>query len=84
METFEANYTKYGRERLWMDPCNGGFFGYINLKPGIDSKTVAERLLTEKKIGVVPSAGGLRVAFAGVAESKIEQMVNGIFEVVYT
>ena len=79
----EENYKKYGKEKVWADPCNGGFFCYLNLAKGIDARLVAERLLTEKKVGVVPSGNGLRLAFAGVAEGKITVMVNAAFEVIY-
>lgn len=83
MKSFNENYKKHGRERINMDPCNGGFFCYINLADGIDPKNIAERLIKEKKVGVVPSGQGLRVAFCGVPQAKIPRMVEAIFEVVY-
>ncbi len=82
MAAIEEGFAKYGPAKLKLDPCNGGFFCFINT-PGSDSKAIAERLLTEKKIGVVPSAAGLRVAFAGVPEAKIPEMIQGVFEVAY-
>ncbi|MBI5413478.1 aminotransferase class I/II-fold pyridoxal phosphate-dependent enzyme [Candidatus Peregrinibacteria bacterium] len=82
MAAVKTAYAKYGDKKLKMLPCNGGFFCYFSLAPGIDAKNIGERLLKEKKIGIVPSDGGLRVAFTGVPKSKIERMVNGIFEVV--
>lgn len=83
IKSFNENYKKYGRERIAMDPCNGGFFCYINLAPGIDPKNIAERLIKEKKVGVVPSGQGMRVAFCGVPKEKIPRMVDAIFETVY-
>lgn len=83
MEAIAQGVAKYGNTKLKLDPCNGGFFCFINT-PGQDSKVVAERLLTEKKIGVVPSAAGLRVAFAGVPQAKIPEMIQGVFEVAYS
>lgn len=83
IQAFEEGYNRYGRERIWADPCNGGFFCYLNLATGISPKEIAEKLLQEKKIGVVPSGQGLRVAFAGVPKEKISRMITGIFEVVY-
>lgn len=83
MKAFNENYKKYGRERMRMDPCNSGFFCYVNLAPGIDPKQIAEKLITERKIGIVPSGQGMRVAFCGVAKEKIPKMVEAIFETVY-
>lgn len=86
MNALNECYTKYGREKLWADPCNGGFFAYFNLAKGIDPKEVAERLLKEKKVGVVPygttSGEGLRVAFCGISKEKIPRLVEAIFEIV--
>lgn len=78
----QAGYTQYGKQKMWADPCNGGFFCYINLAAGLDPKKIADRLMTEKKVGVVPSQQGLRVAFAGVPKAKIARMIERIFEVV--
>lgn len=83
MTAIENGYKKYGKEKLWGDPCNGGFFAYLNLADNLDPMMIADRLLKEKKIGVVPSENGLRVAFAGVAETRIEEMIQGFFSVVY-
>lgn len=82
MHAFNENYKKYGREHMWMDPCNSGFFCYVNLADGIDPKQIAERLIKEKRVGIVPSGQGLRVAFCGVAKDKIQKMVDAIFETV--
>ena len=81
MAALEEGYKKYGKQKLWADPCNGGFFAYLNLEKGIDAKEIAERLLKEKKVGVVPSQQGLRVAFCGVPPGKIGKMIQAIFEV---
>ncbi len=83
MFALEEGYKKYGKQKLWADPCNGGFFAYMNLDGGIDAKDIAERLLKEKKVGVVPSQQGFRVAFCGVPKDKIGRMIQAIFEVVY-
>ncbi|MBI4994571.1 aminotransferase class I/II-fold pyridoxal phosphate-dependent enzyme [Candidatus Peregrinibacteria bacterium] len=83
MKGFNENYKKYGKERMQMDPCNGGFFCYVNLADGIDPKQIAEKLIKDKKIGIVPSGQGMRVAFCGVAKDKIPRMVEAIFETVY-
>lgn len=82
INALDGCYAKYGREKVWADPCNGGFFAYLNLAKGIDSKEVAERLLKEKKVGVVPSGQGLRAAFCGVPKEKIPRLIEAIFEVV--
>lgn len=84
MAALEEGYKKYGKQKLWADPCNGGFFAYLNLDKSIDAKEIAERLLKEKKVGVVPSQKGLRVAFCGVPKEKIAKMIQGIFEAVYS
>lgn len=83
IEALENGYKKYGKEKLWADPCNGGFFCYVNLSPSLDPKQVAERLLKERKVGVVPGVHGLRVAFAGTPKDKVPQMIEAIFEVVH-
>jgi len=77
-------YKKYGKQKLWADPCNGGFFAYLNLEKGVDAKEIAEKLLAEKKVGVVPSQQGFRVAFCGIQKEKIPPMIQRIFEVVYS
>lgn len=82
-EALKNGYKKYGKEKLRSDPCNGGFFCYVNLSPSIDPKQVAERLLKEKKVGVVPGVHGLRIAFAGTPKNKVPRMIEAIFEVVY-
>jgi len=79
----DEGYKQYGKEKLWDDPCNGGFFCYVNLAKGLHPKEIAQRLITEKKVGVVPSDQGLRVAFAGVPKEKIPAMIQAIFEVVH-
>lgn len=83
IDAIKKGYTRYGKEKLRMDPCNGGFFCFMTTH-SVDAKEIAERLLIEKKIGVVPSAAGLRVAFAGVPQAKIAEMIEGIFDVVYS
>ncbi|MEK7524522.1 MAG: aminotransferase class I/II-fold pyridoxal phosphate-dependent enzyme [Patescibacteria group bacterium] len=83
MKTLDECYAKYGKQKVWVDPCNGGFFAYLNLAADLDAKQVAERLLKEKKVGVVPSGQGIRVAFAGVSEAKVPRMITAIFEVVH-
>ena len=83
MDALEEGYKKYGKEKLCADPCNGGFFGYVNLASGLEPKTIAEKLITQKKVGVVPGDNGLRVAFCGVPPAKIGRMIEAIFEVVY-
>jgi aspartate/methionine/tyrosine aminotransferase len=83
MDAISDGYKKYGKHKAWADPCNGGFFCYMNIKEGIDPKDVADRLLKEKKVGIVPSEHGLRVAFSGVPKEKISRMISSIFEVVY-
>lgn len=83
MDALEAGYKKYGKQKLWADPCNGGFFAYLNLEKGMDAKEIAEKLLTEKKVGVVPSQQGFRVAFCGVRKEKLSNMIERIFEAVY-
>ena len=56
-----------------LDPFQGGFFAFINLD-GIDATEVAECLMTEHRLGVVPhksAAGrvnGIRVAWSGLRE----------------
>lgn len=82
MRGLEEGFKKYGKERMHADPCNAGFFCYINLALSIDPKNITERLLKERRVGVVPGAHGLRVAFAGVQEAKISEMVKAVFEVV--
>lgn len=82
MAAIASSEKKFGREKLRMDPCNGGFFCYFNVI-GRDPKEIADRLLKEKKVGVVPSAQGLRVAFCGVSKQKIPKMVEAIFGVVH-
>lgn len=84
MEALEKGYALHGKEKMWADPCNGGFFCFVNCASGLDPMKIADRLLTEKKVGIVPSALGLRVAFAGVPKAKIPRMIQSIFEVVYT
>lgn len=83
MSAFEAGYRKYGKEKLRANPCNGGFFAYVEVPHGMDPKSVAERLLIEKKVGVVPGVHGLRIAFAGVSKEKISRLVSAVFEVIY-
>lgn len=80
----EAGFKKYGKKKMWADPCNGGFFGYVNLSKELDPKVVAERLLTSKKVGVVPGPAGLRIAFAGVTKEKVTKLIEAVFEVVYS
>lgn len=82
MEATHECIKEYGKEKIWPDPCNGGFFAYFNLAKGIDPKETAERLLKEKKVGVVPSGSGLRVAFCGVPAEKMKRMVRALFEAV--
>lgn len=82
MEATHECIKEYGKEKIWPDPCNGGFFAYFNLAKGINPQEIAERLLKERKVGVVPSGNGLRVAFCGVPAGKIKQMIRAIFEVV--
>ena len=84
MEELEKGYAKYGTEKMWADPCNGGFFCFVNCGAGIDPMKIADRLLVEKKVGIVPCAQGLRVAFAGVAKAKVPRMIQSIFEVMYS
>lgn len=84
ISALQAGYSKYGREKIWADPCNGGFFAFFNLAKNIDPKAVAERLLKEKRIGVVPGLTGLRVAFCGIPKAKIPPFTQAIFEVVYS
>ena len=81
MKATEECYEKFGKEKIWVSPCNGGFFGYFNVAKGIDPKKIADRLLREKKVGVVPSENGMRVAFCAVAKEKIPRMMESIFEV---
>lgn len=83
IKTIKECYTKYGKEKLIFDPCNSGFFCYANLAKGIDPVMVAERLIKEKGVGVVPSTQGLRIAFCGVPQNKIEHMIRSIFETLY-
>lgn len=83
MDAISDGYKKYGKHKVWADPCNGGFFCYMNIKEGVDPKVIADRLLKEKKVGVVPSEHGLRVAFSGVSKDKISRMISSIFEVIY-
>lgn len=76
-------YAKYGKEKIWVDPCCGGFFCYVNLEKALDAQDIAEKLLKQKRVGVVPSGHGLRVAFAAVPKDKIPRMIGAIFEVAY-
>ncbi|MEK7529127.1 MAG: aminotransferase class I/II-fold pyridoxal phosphate-dependent enzyme [Patescibacteria group bacterium] len=89
----EKCYEEYGRGKIWADPFNSGFFCYMNIVPEIDAKDIAEKLLREYKIGVVPNTvkdkdgkilwNGIRVAFCGVPESQMGRLAKGIFEAVY-
>lgn len=83
MKALEDCYSKYGKQKIWADPCNSGFFCYMNLAKGISPIEIAEKLLKEKKVGIVPSEQGLRVAFCGVAKEKIPRMIEAVFETVY-
>lgn len=83
MAALEEGYKKYGKTKLWANPCNSGFFCHVMLNPTLDPKKIAERLLAEKKVGVVPSSLGLRIAFAGVSKEKIMRLIEAVFEVVY-
>mgnify|MGYP001609028964 FL=1 len=76
MKATEDCYEKFGKEKIWASPCNGGFFGYFNVAEGIDPKKIADRLLREKKVGIVPSENGMRVAFCAVAKEKIPDAKN--------
>lgn len=87
MEAFDKSYAKYGKSKIWIDPCNSGFFCYANLAKGLEGREIAQRLIEEKRVGVVPSKGaaykGLRIAFAGVPKDKIARMIEAIFEIIY-
>jgi aspartate/methionine/tyrosine aminotransferase len=61
-----------------IDPFQGGFFALINLKD-VDGLALAEKLMTEYALGVVPhiykegNVNGIRVAFCGLKKSDMEK-----------
>ncbi len=63
------------------DPFHGGLFALLNLRRG-DAVTIAERLLDEKRIGVVPfrddtrDLNAIRVTYATVPADRVEDLVD--------
>lgn len=68
------------REAFRPEPFHGGLFAYLRFARG-DAVAAAEALL-ERKIGVVPFPGALRVTYATLPEERIEEVVATAAEVV--
>ena len=72
-----------------VDPNNGGFFLLINLK-GIKASDVADKLLRQEQVAVipmeVPEAGvnAIRIAYCSVKEDDLPRLVNAIRNVLST
>lgn len=68
------------------DPCNAGFFIFLNIAPQINTDELAMLLLTDYGIGAVPSSkperniNGIRITFASVPLDCIEYVVKSLVE----
>ncbi|HMF30314.1 MAG TPA: aminotransferase class I/II-fold pyridoxal phosphate-dependent enzyme [Candidatus Lokiarchaeia archaeon] len=66
-----------------VDPNNGGFFLFVNVE-GRKASDVADQLLKQEKVGVIPfetpeiGVNGLRVAYCSVAEEDIPRLVDAL------
>ena len=74
-------------------PALGAFYYFLRVHPSMDSLTMAERLIREHRVAVIPGAAfgasegcHLRVSYgaldAGTAEEGINRLVNGVRELV--
>lgn len=61
-------------------PFNSGYFMCIKLKEGLDSDAIRQILLEKFDTGLISLPGIFRIAFSSVAENKIEQMFENIYE----
>lgn len=74
---------KYDPAEVEVDPCNGGFFAFFNIK-GVSATAVAEKLITKYKVAVVPTEkkgqgiNGIRVAFCGVPLEDMRRLCQAI------
>ena len=66
-----------------VDPFHGGFFAFINLHD-LDPREIAETLLVEHQVGIVPQGtpagpvNGIRVAWSGLREGDMEPVCERI------
>ncbi|MFN2420774.1 MAG: aminotransferase class I/II-fold pyridoxal phosphate-dependent enzyme [Gemmatimonadota bacterium] len=83
----EALLSNGARQAFRADPFHGGLFALLNLQRG-EAVPAAERLLADRKIGVVPfhnpnhDLNALRVTYATVPRERIEDLVAAAVEVV--
>lgn len=69
---------------LQPDPFQGGFFCFVNLKPGcgLNAPDVCDHLLKEYKVGTVPlqtgDINGIRIAFCGVEKEDIPELCQSL------
>ncbi|MBW3660174.1 MAG: aminotransferase class I/II-fold pyridoxal phosphate-dependent enzyme [Gemmatimonadetes bacterium] len=79
--------TSAARAAFEPDPFHGGLFALLNLRRG-DAVATAERLLTERRIGVVPfrddsiGLNALRVTYATVPTDRIAEVVAAAASIV--
>lgn len=82
----EALETPVARAAFDPDPFHGGLFALLNLRRG-EAVPTAERLLSERRIGVVPfrdeaiGLNALRVTYATVPTDRIGEVVEAAAEV---
>lgn len=80
--------TKLETDLIEVDPFQGGFFCFVNLKPesGLSASTVCDRMLKEHQVGAVPlereGVNGIRLAFCGVESEDIPTLCQSLGKVV--
>ena len=90
IEVMRRRWVAYNREMEKADPkyvkplaSNSGFFSSVDLVSA-KATEVADLLMREYKVGVVPSESGgqnsLRIAFCSVVESDIPRLVSSVLE----
>ena len=80
----KAELAKLTTDLLLPDPFQGGFFCFINLKPGsgLNAPDVCDHLLKAYKVGTVPiqqgQINGVRVAFCSVEKEDIPELCQSL------
>ena len=87
-QTLKDELGRMDTEFVTVDPFQGGFFCFVNLRPesGLRASDVADRLLDEHGIGTVPFEGatmnGLRIAFCSVESDDLPELCRRLAETV--
>jgi aspartate/methionine/tyrosine aminotransferase len=82
---FTDQIAQYGDSKLRPDPCNSGFFCFVNLNHELSPTAFVEQLIEKERIVVFPAEKdkGLRIAFCSISEAQIGEVIEKMYRVAH-